>query len=194
MVIHGGSAFGTREEYLDFLRKYPIDIERYKTEKDDWKPWLREALGPGYEIILPVMPNKTNARYEEWKIWMDKLLPYLNDGVVLVGHSLGGSFLAKYLSENIFPKKIAAAMLVAALFDTDDHGNGLETFALPAKLNFQTDHVYLYHSTDDSVVPFRNFESFAKSLPTSQSRVFNDRGHLNQETFPELVEDIKSLN
>ena len=71
VIIHGGDTFGTYEEYLNFLLKYSIDIERYKFDKDDWKKWLREDLGEGYEVILPIMPNKTNARFEEWKLWME---------------------------------------------------------------------------------------------------------------------------
>ena len=122
VVIHGGDTFQNYEEYLKFLRNFEIDIERYKTDKEDWKRPLRRVLGENYEVILPVMPNKTNAQYKEWKIWMDKILPFLNDGVILVGHSLGGSFLAKYLSENPFPKRISGVFFVAAMYDFDYDG------------------------------------------------------------------------
>ena len=98
LVIHGGDTFATQEEYLSFLRNYEINIERYKTNTDDWKPWLREVLGDEYEVILPAMPNKFNARFDEWKLWFEKITPFLNDEIVLIGHSLGGAFLARYLS------------------------------------------------------------------------------------------------
>ena len=104
VVIHGGDTFETYEEYLNFLRGYEIDIERYKSDKRDWKPWLRQRLGSDYEVILPIMPNKTNARFDEWKIWFEKFIPFLHDNVLLIGHSLGGTFLAKYLSENKFSR------------------------------------------------------------------------------------------
>ena len=48
---------------------------------------------------------RTNARYEEWKIWFERMIPFLNDNVILVGHSLGGIFFVKYLSENLLPIK-----------------------------------------------------------------------------------------
>ena len=89
VVIHGGDTFETHGQYMDSLRNYEINIERYKTDKDDWKKPLRKKLGDGYEVILPIMPNKTNAQFEEWKIWMGKLTPFLNDNVILIGHSLG---------------------------------------------------------------------------------------------------------
>lgn len=193
LVIHGGDTFQTREEYLNFLRDYEIDIERYKSGKSDWKPWLREKLGESYEVILPVMPNKTDAQFEEWKIWFEKLIPFLNDGVILIGHSLGGDFLAKYLSENKFPKKIAAVFLIAAVHDKDADGYALVTFALPKKLDLQTEKIYLYHSKDDHIVPFNDLAKFEAALPMAISRVFEDRQHFNQEEFPELVEDINNL-
>ena len=193
LAIHGGDTFGTYEEYSDFLRKYIINIERYKKDQEDWKKPLRKELGEEYEVILPVMPNKTNARFEEWKIWMDKLIPFLNDDVMLIGHSMGGSFLAKYLSQNKFPKKIKGVFLVSAMFDYDDEGYTLQSFSLPDKLDLQTDKIYLYHSRDDKVVPFRSLESFKLKLTNAMVRVFEDRGHINQDKFPELVEDIKSL-
>ncbi len=193
VVINGGDTFKTYEEYLDFLGNFKIDIERYKTSKTDWKPWLREGLGENYEVILPVMPNKMNAMFEEWKLWFEKLFPFLNDGVILVGHSLGASFLAKYLSENTFPKKIKGVFLVSGVFDIDSEGYSLASFALPKKLNFQTDNIYLYHSKDDPVVPLSNLEHFVTALPKAHSQIFKDRQHFNQEEFPELVMDIRNL-
>jgi uncharacterized protein len=193
VIIHGGDTFETHREYLDFLRNFEMDIERYKRDKSDWKPWLREKLGSDYEIILPAMPNKTNAHFEEWKLWFDKIIPFLNDDVILVGHSLGASLLAKYLSENKFPKKIKGVFLVSGVFDTDFDGRTLVSFALPEKLNLQTKNIYLYHSKDDPVVPFSALEKFMKALPEAHTRIFEDRQHINQEDFPEIVEDIKSV-
>ena len=40
VVIHGGDTFETYEQYLNFLKNYEINIEKYKTDIDDWKPWL----------------------------------------------------------------------------------------------------------------------------------------------------------
>ncbi|HEY4515597.1 MAG TPA: alpha/beta hydrolase [Candidatus Paceibacterota bacterium] len=193
IVIHGGDTFKEYEEYLDFLRKHEINIERYKTNKDDWKPGLREKLGEEYEVILPVMPNKTNARFEEWKLWFEKLIPFLSEDIILIGHSLGGSFLAKYLSLNKFPKKIKAVFLVGAVYDKDSEGYGLAGFSLPPKLDLQTENVYLYHSEDDPVVPFSDLGRYKNALPNAKTRIFTDRKHLNQEELPELVEDILNL-
>src|SRR3989344_3659970 len=100
VVIHGGDTFDTYEQYLSFLKNYKIDFERFRENKKDWKATLAEKLGENYEVISHSMPNKRNAKYIEWKIWFEKFIPFLNPEVILVGHSLGGAFLAKYFSEN----------------------------------------------------------------------------------------------
>ena len=194
VVISGGDTFETYEEYLKFLRGYQIDIERYKSGKTDWKPWLRQKLGSDYEVILPVMPNRTNAQFSEWKLWFEKFIPFLNDEVILVGHSLGGTFLAKYLSENQFPKQIKAVFLVGAVYDKDSEGCPVSNFSLPKKLDLQTENTMIYHSIDDPVVPFSALEQYKKTLPYAHTRIFNNRGHFNQEEFLELVEDILNLD
>lgn len=193
VVIHGGDTFENQEAYLNFLKNYEIDIERYKISKDDWKPDLRQKLGSDYEVILPIMPNKTNARFEEWKIWFEKIIPFLNEEIILIGHSLGASFLVKYLSENNLPKKLKAVFLVSGVFDTDTEGYTLHSFSLPEKLDLQTENIYLYHSKDDPVVPFSALENFAQIFPKAHTRIFEDRKHINQEEFPELVQDIQNL-
>ncbi len=193
VIIHGGDTFENQEAYLDFLKNYEIDIERYKSSKDDWKPWLRERLGDDYEVILPTMPNKTNAQFGEWKLWFEKIIPFLNEEIILVGHSLGASFVAKYLSENKFPKKLNGVFLVSGVFDKDSDGYSLLSFSLPEKLDLQTENLYLYHSKDDPVVPFSALENFIKALPKAHSRVFENRKHINQPEFMELAEDILSL-
>lgn len=193
LTIGGGDTFESREDYLDFLKSLEIDFERYKDPKDSWRRTLREKLGEGYEVIDVDMPNKLNAKYEEWKIWFEKFLPYIRDGVILVGHSLGGTFLAKYLSEGRFPKKIEGLFLVSAVYEADTEEYSLASFTLPDRLNIDVEKIYLYHSEDDPIVPVSDIEQYMERLPQATARLFKDRKHFTQEEFPELVEDIKSL-
>ena len=142
------------------------------------------------------MPNSTNARYLEWKIWFEKLIPFLKEEVVLVGHSLGGMFLTKYLSENKFPKRVRATFLVSSPFDDKDSGESLVDFVLPASLSNlqeQGGKIFIYHSEDDPVVPFADFKKFERNLPNANFRTFKDREHFGQEDFPELVEDMANV-
>jgi len=155
---------------------------------------LIDELDGEFEVILPDMPNKINAKYLEWKIWFEKFIPYFEPEMILIGHSLGGTFLAKYLSENKFPKKIRAVFLVAAPFNVESAKDSLADFILAEDLNKiaeQTKNIFLYYSQDDPQVSFDNFKKYESKLKNSVSRIFKNKGHFRQETFPELVEDIK---
>ena len=198
VLIHGGDSFATYDDYLSFLRGFEVKSVDYFKRKADWKTTLQDAVGSGYEILLPQMPNKWNARYAEWKIWFEKLIPFLDDGVVMVGHSLGASFLVRYLAENRFPKRIAATCLISGVYG---HGSGTEgmteEFAAPSSLALLAEQggtIFLYHSTDDPIVSVSELAKYQADLPDAITRVFNDRGHFfGQDTFPELIADIKSL-
>ncbi len=141
------------------------------------------------------MPNSQNAVYKEWCIWFEKFLPLLNDGVILVGHSLGAVFLAKYLSENNVTKKIKGIVLVAPPYDNDE-GKKLPQFAITTsleKLEAQGGKVIIFHSKDDPVVDFSELKQYQDKLPSLETRVFEDRGHFNIEEFPEILLDIREL-
>lgn len=193
VVIHGGHVFSSHEEFLSYLRNYTIEsLEHFK--RKDWKSSLEKELEGRYEIILPKMPCKDNAKYLEWKIWFEKILPFLQDDVVLIGHSLGGKFLAKYLSEEKFPVRVGSTILIAAPFEQSTRKYA--DFVLNDPLTLleqQVGKIFFYHSKDDPIVPFSELAKYQKALPSATARVFDDRSHFNQETFPELVVDIKSI-
>ncbi len=194
VVIGGGDVFKSYKEYISYLKNIKLDFNKLKIKR--WKETLAENLGNNFEVITMRMPNPANAKYKEWKIIFDKLKPLLKDNVILLGHSLGGIFLAKYLSENNFPKKIKGTFLISAPYE-GKNTDYLADFKLPKKLDklrSQGGEIFLYHSKDDSLVLIADFEKYKKALPEAKVAVFRNRGHFDQAKFPELVEDIKNLN
>ncbi len=195
LAIHGGTSFDSDEDYLDFLKTRELSIDKLK-ECYDWKAMLRKELGEEFEVLVPKMPNSTNVRYAEWRIWFERCAAFLQDDVILIGHSLGGIFLAKYLSENDFPHTIKATFLVGAPYEGTSTVESLKDFALPSSLEkfaSQGGAIYIVHSKDDPVVPFEEVEKYQQALPQAQKMIFNTKGHFNQESFPELVAFIQSL-
>ncbi len=197
IVINGGTSFRTYENYISYLKEIRINIEKLKIRRS-WRDTLAAELGDAYEILVPRMPNSTNARYAEWKIWFNNITEVLNDEVIIIiGHSLGGVFLAKYLSENTFPKKITATILIAPPFeDVAGAKESLTDFVLPsslAKFAKQGGKIYLVHSKDDPIVPVTHLYKYQQSLPEAEAIIFENREHFNQETFPEIIELIKSI-
>lgn len=201
VIIHGGSAYDSYADYLKHLKGVKLDFKRLTAV--GWKDSFARKLGRGFHVIQPKMPNPNNATYVEWEIWFKKVIPFIKNGAVLVGHSLGGIFLAKYLATHRFPKKIKATILIAAPFS----GRGpacpvgrldesLRDFKLPAslkKLAAQGGRIFIYHSADDPVVPFADAQEYSKAFPDATLRLFRHKKHFNQPTFPELVADIRAL-
>lgn len=192
MAIHGGDTFTDYSEYLQFLKDFPIE-PFYQGRS--WRSRLAEDLGEDYEVFLPSMPNKTNARYEEWKIWFEKYLPYLRPELILIGHSLGATFLVKYLAEEKLPFKLKALFLISAPFgDSPDYVLGdFSPPSLLSQIKESSDNIFLFHSRDDEIVPFADLDRYAKILTDAKTCIFEDRGHFNQESLPEILELIKNL-
>lgn len=195
VFIHGGETFDSYEEYIAALtNEFSYDPEKLNAQR--WKNTLADELGEEWEVHTPIMPSKYNAKYIEWSIWFEKILPYLQDGVILVGHSLGGIFLTKYLAEHKLPITVAATFLIAAPFDTRDADYSLGDFTLASiePLTGRAGRLFIYHSTDDPVVPFSALRAYQELLPGATVRVFEDRGHFMQAEFPEILEDIRSIS
>jgi len=105
--------------------------------------------------------------------------------------------LARYLAEQKLKKNVYGLFLVAAPFVADTRADLPTDWMLPESLNGvdeQVPRITFYHSTDDPVVPYGHVEAYHRLLPSATVRTFKDRGHFNQSTFPELVEDIKKCH
>ena len=183
IFIHGGEAFNTNEEYLSWLNSYKID-DPAKAPPKKWRSKLFDDLADkGWQIIAPTMPCYKNAKYEHWVIWFEKYIPYIKDGAVFVGHSLGASFLSQYFQEKELGK-FAGLHLVAPAYKIDAGGfTHKEDFS---KLEKQFDDIFIYHSKDDTVVPFSDSEKLHTLIKKSKFIKFQDRNHFFDERSPEI--------
>lgn len=195
IIINGWSVFRDNNDFCESLAKKKYDPFE---DKRDWKDRLIIQAKDTHQCINPMMPNSRNAIYRAWRIRFEKIFSYLNDdGVILIGHSLGGMFLLKYLSERGFPKKIHQLHLVSSVIDEswiEDEEKYLGDFVFDLKglanIQSKTDRIFVYHSTDDPMVPYSHAERLASYLPSAKLITFNDRGHFKQPEFPELLENI----
>lgn len=186
--VPGGESFQTRDAFLAAVKSWELDLDA--APKKRWRDALRETVeDAGGQFHFLAMPCRENANYAAWKIWFEKAVPHMRNGVTLIGHSLGGSFLLRYLSEETLPVTVRDLHLVAPAvteagcpglgeFATDlDNWSGLCT--VPAT-------IHLYHSADDTVVPVSESEALRAVLPQCAFHRFLDRGHFSGAEFPEL--------
>ena len=193
-IIHGGNTFKSNKGYLRYLKTRPISLEKRVRYYEDY---FDETLGKQFEIVRPRMPLQDYAKYKEWKIYFERHIPHLRNNVILMGGSLGGIFLAKYLSEHKFPKKILSTYLICPPFDNTLPGESLAGgFRLKSNLSLlekQAGNLYLLFSKDDDVVPISHAKKYAKKLKKAKIIIYKSKnGHFKISKFPEVIKMIKN--
>ena len=193
LVIHGGDTFKDEKGYLKYLRTKSISLHNKVTwSRDD----LGKALGPKFLVSNPRMPLQDYPEYRDWKLMFERYLPLLSKDFILVGGSLGGIFLAKYLSENKLKRKALSVYLVCPPFDNDmpadDLAGGFDLKKNLSLLEKNTKNLYLMFSADDPVIPVSHAEKYRKKLSTGKIIIYKSKnGHFAIPKFPEIVRTIK---
>jgi len=193
MLIHGGMTFKVKRDYLNYLRKRKVSTKKKITWANEY---LDEKVGKYFEIIRPRMPQQEDAKYLEWKIHFERYFPELRNNIILIGSSLGGIFLAKYLSENKFPKRILSTYLICAPFDntlpTEDLVGGFKLKSDLSLIEKNCKNITLFFSKDDDVVPVSHANKFQKRLKNSKIIIYKSKnGHFKIQKFPEIIKLIK---
>ena len=157
---------------------------------------LRDALGDGYAVLAPRMPEAaTDPRYGAWAGRIEQELAGMGARPILVGHSLGGSVLLRWLAAGGYDRPVGGLFLVA----TPDWGPGgwdYAQFAVPegfAATLPPIDRIVLYHARDDPEVPFTHLGWYAERLPQALVRELDEGGHSFVGGLPQLAEDVRAV-
>jgi predicted alpha/beta hydrolase family esterase len=166
---------------------------------DRWDNRLVESLagdlGPGFEVRYPRMPNEADPGYPAWKAALGAELAGLDDGAILVGHSIGGTILINALAEGAPARAPAAIMLVAAPFVGE---GGWASEDMPPRPDLADRlrsgvPVYLYHGTSDEIAPVGHLDLYAKAIPGAQVRRLSGRDHQLDNNLAEVAADIRRI-
>lgn len=192
-VVHGGMTFKNQKDYMHYLKTKKVSVKPKKYWRTDY---LRKKLGKNFEVIAPRMPQQDNAKYNEWKIYFERYFPLLKNNIILIGTSLGGIFLAKYLSENKFPRKIVSTYLVCSPFDnslpSEDLVGGFKLKSDLSLLERNSPKLNLLFSKDDDVVPLAHAKKYKAKLKKPNIVIYESKnGHFQISEFPEIVKMIK---
>jgi pimeloyl-ACP methyl ester carboxylesterase len=74
---------------------------------------LAREVGTDYRVIAPEMPHADSPDYQSWRDRIELELAAIDEDVILVGHSFGGSVLLKYLAEGSYRKPVRGLFLVS---------------------------------------------------------------------------------
>ncbi len=183
IIVHGMP--GKNEYYSD---KYP------SSSNFQWIPWLQKQLIiRDIKADTPEMPQAYNPQYDIWKKEFERF--EITPQTRLVGHSCGGGFLVRFLSQH--PEiKVGKVVLVAPWLDTQKE---LETsffdFEIDSQLANRTAGITIFHSDNDDQTINESVEIIMNKVSGIELKVFPGYGHfvsdkLKMEGFPELLAEI----
>lgn len=168
------------------------------TPNGGWRPYLMRELEKHdiYACSLP-MPSPEAPKLDEW---LEEINHYVdmnkNDEIYLVGHSLGGTAILRYLEEYTSPN-IKGAILVS----TPCHQNANEKIRdfLSSdfdwtKMKNKIPKVVVIHGDNDPFVPVSEAQKTTQELEGKLILISNGK-HLNDESagFTELPEALSAL-
>ena len=185
ILIHGWSE---KEDY--FNMDIPSDSNNH------WFPWIQKNLSvKGYNCQTPEMPNGYEPNYEVWKENFENLKPDKN--TTLIGHSCGGGFLVRWISEN--NTKVGKVILVAPWIDPEKDNININffNFKIDKNLKEKTDGVTMIYSDNDYEDVTKSIEILKERLKDIKYLELKGKGHfinssLGTNEFPELLDEILS--
>ena len=177
LFIQGGGA-GTHDEWDDQL----VDS-------------LRRALGDGFDVRYPRMPDEDDPSPATWGPAIQRELDDLDDGAVVVGHSVGGTILIHTLAAQAPEAKLAAVVLIAAPFVGDGGWPADDAFALPRDLGARLPPdmaVHLVLGLDDDTVPPSHADAYGRAIPQAQVHLLPGRDHQLGDDLSEVAGLIRA--
>lgn len=182
IILHGTCS---EREYLDATSP-PLC-------SNHWLPWLQKQLIiSGIHARTPQMPLAYKPDYELWKKEFEVNID--EDVRILVGHSCGGGFILRWLSENT--RTFESVILIAPWLDPDRVKTAdFFDFEIDKNLSSRITNLSIFISRDDDKDILESVEIIKTSLPSIKVYEFEDRGHftieeIKRNDFPELLEVI----
>jgi predicted alpha/beta hydrolase family esterase len=155
---------------------------------------LRRALGDGYDVRFPVMPDEADPDVATWMPAIAAELEQAPGRVVLVGHSIGGSLLLRMLAERPPEPRIAGLFVLAApTWDGDRWA--YDDLRLPRDLHARVaaiPTIAFYHCRDDDIVPFAHLALNAARIPRATTRELDHGGHQFDHGLDVVAADIRA--
>ena len=156
---------------------------------------LRRELGDGHEVRYPRMPDEDDPTYAKWAPAIGKEIAALNDGAVVVGHSIGGTMLIQALAEHPPKVRLGAIILVSAPFVGEGGWPG-EEFMLARDLGARLPRgvpVHLFQGLADETTPPAHANLYAHAIPQAEVNTLPGRDHQLNNDLGAVAKTIRAL-
>jgi predicted alpha/beta hydrolase family esterase len=172
------------------------DSSRPSNSEDHWYSWLkRQLILKDIHAVVIEPPFPFRPRYEEWKKEFERF--EIKPETILVGHSCGGGFLVRYLSENK-DVKTGRVVLVAPWINPENNpeSDTADFFEFDIDPDFpsRTNGVSLFVSSDDMQTIIETVDILKQKVNGLQLREYTDKQHftlgdLGTTEFPDLLNE-----
>lgn len=186
ILIHGRP---DKEEYFD--PKYP------SASNSHWFPWLTKQLQIHNIFTVALeMPTPWQPRYEIWKKELERF--DITPETTLVGHSCGGGFILRWLSEKK-DTRVGKVVLVAPWLNPENNPRSdtadFFNFDVDPELVNRTAGVTIFHSDNDQQTIYASVQMIRDKVRKISYEEFHKYGHfcygdMKTVEFPELLEEI----
>lgn len=180
VILHGTL---DKEEYYD--------SSVASASNNHWIPWLRkQLLVNDIEAQTPEIPNAFKPHYPTWKEEFERF--DITPQTLLVGHSCGGGFLVRWLSENK-DKKVNKVVLVAPWIDVDqEKAPAFFDFTIDPDLANRTAGLTIFNSDDDMEMIQKSVQVLRETVGNHKYQEFHGYEHftlndMGTTEFPELL-------
>lgn len=165
------------------------DSDRGAQSNEHWLPWIqRQLLLKDYLAQNPELPESYDPNYKKWLSVFERF--DVDENTILIGHSRGGTFLIRWLSENKV-KTDKVALVAPSLKQDKKLEHGFFDFEIDKDFPSRTKGVTVFHSTDDKEGIKETVDFLKKNTEGINYQEFTDKGHftfndMGTVEFPEL--------
>jgi predicted alpha/beta hydrolase family esterase len=163
-----------------------------------WFPWLqKQLLMRDIYAETPIAADSYRPVYETWKDAFERC-DHIGNDTILVGHSCGGGFIVRWLSENK-DVHVGKVVLVAPWLNpgNKDGYNMGDFFEFELDPNFvsRTAGVTVFVSNDDFPTILESVDILTNGVEGVEVKRFDGMKHfcledMGTEKFPELLEEV----
>jgi len=182
IILHGKPG---KEEYYD--------LKAPSMSNAHWIPWLQGQLLK--HDIWAATPEVPEAYNPQWDLWVKEVERFdITPETLLVGHSCGGGFWLRWLSEHT-EVKVDKVVLVAPSLGYGWGGDDFfQNFKIDPNLTSRAE-ITIFLSDDDHESIIKAVQEIRQQLPEVKYREFHNYGHfciddMKTTEFPELLEEL----
>ncbi len=161
-----------------------------------WFPWLqKQLLVHDIKADTPEIPKPFDMNWESWAKEVERY--DITEETILLGHSMGGGFWVRYLSERT-NLKVGKVVLVAPWLNLENSENtDFFDFEIATDLTDRVKSLTIFNSDNDGKEVHNSVKLIKSKVPKAEIKQFHDYGHfcfndMGTYTFPELAEALVS--